>query len=573
MNKFLLLAATTLIFNQSLRAQADYTSRKQLGERIRALSANYPDYVHTQVLTRTYGGSDIWMITIGKGETEKKPAIAVVGGVEGKHLLGMELAIGFAENILANATVDSVRMLLDSQVFYVFPNMSPDATERYFGSPRYESSGNARPIDNDRDGKTSEDGYEDLDKDGMITMIRIEDPTGTYIPNPSDPRSMIQADKTKGQIGRYLVYSEGIDNDKDGYFNEDPYEGVHFNKNLTYNYTNFIPGAGEYAVSEIETRALLDFLYDAYNVYAVVTFGPNNNLAHSIPTPRAGLTTSATAERTTVEPSAQGRRGGGSRQMTQWHAADVQSLHHVASMYKEMIDSPPAVRTTAGTGDFSEWAYYHYGRMSFSTPGWWVPRMERTAEANTRSGNQQRVEPGEDPVANYLQWADKEKISTSIFSDWTEITHPDFPGKKVEVGGLHPFVLHNPPAGMISDLVEKHTRFIGKLAGMAPFIGFTDVRTEKIDEGLTRVSLKVFNHGLLPTLTHVGERSYFLKRIAVNVDLSADQRVISGKQRQTLGAIPGRGYVELSWLIQGKGAVTIGASSPNTGSDRVELSL
>ncbi len=51
-------------------------------------------------LTKTAGGKDIWMITIGTQPASAKPAIAVVGGVEGHHLLGAELALGFAENLL-----------------------------------------------------------------------------------------------------------------------------------------------------------------------------------------------------------------------------------------------------------------------------------------------------------------------------------------------------------------------------------------------------------------------------------------------------------------------------------------
>lgn len=568
MKRMLWLAALVLINGGYLCAQTDYTNRQRLSERVQALSRKYPGDVKTTSLAQTHGGSDIWLITIGRGETTQKPAIAVVGGVEGRHLLGVELAMGFAENLLTAAGEEPIATLLDRQVFYVFPNMSPDATEQYFASLRYERSGNARVIDDDRDGKTGEDGYEDLNNDGRITMIRVEDPTGTYIVNPDDPRSMIQADPAKGQVGKYQLYTEGIDNDKDGEFNEDGAEGVHFNKNMTYNYKNFISGAGEHAVSEIESRALLDFLYDAYNVYCVMTFGPYNNLSHPIQPP-PGTATSATGR---DESEQQSRRGSVSGGITGWSATDAQVNRLAAARYRDIISAGNAPRTIAGPGDFAEWAYFHYGRLSFSTPGWWVPLTEDTETGSSRrEGSRQK--PVEDPVALYLQWADREGISAETFTAWTAVTHPDFPDKKVEVGGVHPFALHNPPYRMVPDLAEKHTAFITELAGMAPFIEFADVRTEKVDRDLTRVTLKIFNRGLLPTLSQVGERSYFLKRLSVTVDLSANQEVMSGKSRQTLGAIPPRDYVELSWLIRGHGKLTINAGSPNTGSDRVELSL
>jgi hypothetical protein len=40
------------------------------------------------------------MITVGAGNTSEKSAIAVV---EGSHLLGVELAMGYAEQFLAQA--------------------------------------------------------------------------------------------------------------------------------------------------------------------------------------------------------------------------------------------------------------------------------------------------------------------------------------------------------------------------------------------------------------------------------------------------------------------------------------
>jgi hypothetical protein len=274
MKKLYLLNGFLLLFagQQMAFAQADYSSNDRLAQRITALSKTYPALVKSRSLTKTISGKEVWMMTIGTGKIEQKPAIALVGGVEGTHLLGVELAIGFAEQLLAASGTDSVKNLLNKQTFYVFPNMSPDATEQYFAKVKYGRSGNARVIDRDRDGKSGEDGFDDLNGDGKISWMRIADPTGTFRLNPEDPRSLIPADAAKGETGQYLLMQEGRDNDKDGSFNEDGGEGVHFNRNSSYNYKNFIPGAGEFAVSELENRALFDFLYDAFNIYAVVTF-------------------------------------------------------------------------------------------------------------------------------------------------------------------------------------------------------------------------------------------------------------------------------------------------------------
>src|SRR5260221_5122633 len=116
------------------RAQNDYSNFEKQTSRINALAKAYPQLVKVKSLTKTAGGKDIWQLTIGTGNTESKPAIAIVAGVEGNYLLGTELAIGFAENILQGSSTDSVKTLLNKTTFYIYPDVSPDAMEQYFAA-------------------------------------------------------------------------------------------------------------------------------------------------------------------------------------------------------------------------------------------------------------------------------------------------------------------------------------------------------------------------------------------------------------------------------------------------------
>ena len=70
---------------------------------------------------------------------KSKPAIAIVSGVDGKHILGPEMAVTIAENIVKNHSD-----ILETTTFYIFPNMSPNATENYFSSLKHYENGNAR---------------------------------------------------------------------------------------------------------------------------------------------------------------------------------------------------------------------------------------------------------------------------------------------------------------------------------------------------------------------------------------------------------------------------------------------
>jgi hypothetical protein len=526
-------------------AQTDYSNFAQQTNRINTLVKNHPQLVKLKSLAKTTGGKDIWQLTIGKGNTESKPAIVVAGGVEGNYLLGTELAIGFAESLLQPDSANTTSNLLDKTTFYIFPNMSPDAMEQYFATLKYERQGNATITDDDRDGKTNEDGFDDLDGNGRITAMRIESPIGDYKHHPDDPRVLIKADPNKGEKGKYFLYTEGMDNDKDGVFNEDGEGGVWFNKNLSYKHPSFSQGAGEFAVSENESRVLLDQLFELFNVYAVVSFGSHNNLS----TPYAYNAVAAT------QPLVAG-----------WQLQDLKVDSMVADLYNKTVNMKDAPKTTAGGGDFASWAYYHYGRYSFSTPGWWVPKTK----PDTTKG--EKAFAVEDPSANYLRWAAQQGI-TGTFTQWKAIQHPDFQGQTVEIGGIDPFVMINPPYKLVPDLVKKHTEFLKRLAGYQPQLDIINIKTEKLGSGLTRITLDIVNKGGLASHSKLGERSYWVKRINVKLNTSGSQSVISGKKIQVLNSLEGYSSQQLSWLVKGSGKLSIEAGSPTTGSRSIDINL
>jgi hypothetical protein len=545
MNKIVLLISVCLFSFTAVFAQTGYSSYQQQVQRAEQLVKQYPRLVKSTVLARTAGGKEIRMITIGSGDIDKKPALAIIGGVEGKHLLGTELALGFAEKLLAGSNTDSIRNLLDKTTFYVFPNMSPDAMEQYFAPLKYERSGNASQTDDDRDGKINEDGFDDLDGNGKITQIRVASPIGEYIQHPDDPSVLIKADPAKGEKGKYIIYSEGIDNDKDGEWNEDGEGGVWFNKNLSFKHPSFTPGSGEFAVSEIETRALLDKLFTLFNVYAVISFSSQNNLSSPL---------SFNAANTTP------------RVITGYLEPDVKVNEMVSQWYNKTTNMKEAPKSGSPGGDFLSWAYYHYGRFSFGTPGWFVPK----AKVDT-SKKEKPISP-DDATVNFIRWSKQENAGVN-FTPWKKISHPDFPGQEVEVGGIDPFVMINPPYNLVDGIVKKHTEFIVKLAEAQPEIDIAEIKVEKLGGGISRITVSVMNKGLLPSHSKLGERSYWIKRINVNLGLASSQTLVSGKKVQVLNALDGLSSREISWLVKGSGKVSIEAGSPTTGRKKTDINL
>lgn len=526
----------------------DYSNHAQLTQRLKALESTNSNLVKLQSLTKTVGGKDIWMLEIGSGDRANHPALAIVGGVEGSHILGPELAVGFAEKLLAGAQNDSIKTLLASTTFYIFPNVSPDATEQYFAKVKYERSGNATPTDDDRDGKTNEDPFEDLNNDGLITMIRVEDPTGKWITHPADPRIMIQANSEKGEKGKYLLLTEGIDTDKDNKLNEDGEGGVHFNKSLTFDPPYFSPGAGEHPVSELENRAVLDFLFEHFNVFAVLTFGPANNLA---------------------EPWKFDRSKGTARIPTGITETDSKYNKLVSDLYKKSVKQKDAPATGVQKGDFVQWAYFHYGRQSYSTPGWWVPKFE--IPKDTVAAKKYKINEDKNNDVDFIRWAEKEQLD--VFTNWQKINYADYPGKNAEVGGFRPFVKTTPPFKMVGKIVEEHSKFAVALAHAKPEAALVNLKTEPLEGGVTRVTVVIQNKGLLPALAEVGRNNNFIKLVKINLVLTKEQSVVTGNKVTLLPNLDAGESQELTWLIKGKGKAVIEAGAPQLGVVKLDINL
>lgn len=517
-----------LAFGGTLFAQ-DYSTLGEQENRLKSI-ANASGNATLKSLVKTEGGKDIWMLTLGTGDVENKPAMAIVGGVEGSHLLGVEMALRFAEDVINNRS-----SVLDETTFYVFPNMSPDAYDAYFNNVKWERNGNSKDTDDDRDGRLNEDGYEDLDGNGIITLMRVADATGNWMMHPADNRIMIPADKEKGEQGGYKVFSEGRDNDRDGSFNEDGAGGIRFNKNLTFEYDYFTPGAGEHPVSELETRALLDELYLKWNIYGIFTFGPGNNLS---------------------SPWKYNRAGASQRVVTSVLAEDAKLNELISKEYNETVGLKDAPASVDPGGDFHRWAYFHFGRLSLGTPGWWVPMIKGDSSMKANSDKNREV--------NFLRWAAQEGLE-NYFVDWKEMEHPDFPGQEVEVGGIAPYVMMNPPIEMIGPVVDKHNQFITELTAKQAKLEFVNMRTEGVGKDLTRITVDVYNSGVLPTHTQMGARSRWLRPVKVTLNTENGQEIVSGRKMQMIRALNGDNHQSFSWLVKGKGSVLLEVGAPHVG--------
>ncbi|MFH0991352.1 MAG: M14 family metallopeptidase [bacterium] len=630
LTRFLSPLVVVLLCAATLSGQgipSKYYPYDEMTKAIKTLASAHSDIVKLESIGKTLKGRDIWALAIRKGNPDDDRAMLVVGGTEAVQIAGSELALRYAEHLVNSFGKDEkITKLLQSTTVYIIPRVTPDATEAYFAKPLAERSTNYRSYDDDRDGATDEDDVDDVNKDGFITMMRVKDSRGEWMLYPDDPRLMKKADQTKGEKGEYLLYTEGIDNDKDDEWNEDGVGGVDFNKNFPFNYQFFETDAGIYQVSEAESRSIAQFIFSKPNIAAVFSFSSTDNLTTpwrtgsgaqiAAPTATAG-TEGRTGRGGGGTGGGGGTRGGGggggggtemftqrgsapttpttttqsqaSRGVTSVLTDDAPYYDYISKQFLDLTKLSEAPAAKKASGNFTEWVYYHTGRWSFSVRPWWAP-PDRGARRDTTSGGgmasrmrqmgrtggfqtgqaslqEQQVPDDAADQLRVLRWYEANGYK-DVFVPWTKVKHPDFPDRDVEVGGIKPYVLANPPADSLNSFSQPYNKFLTYLAGQLPTVGLKNIKVEKVNESVYRLSLDVVNAGYLPTNSAIGVRARWPRNVYLTLDLAKDQSLANGRAKQRLSPIKGSGgYSTTTWLIVGKpgSTVKVTAESPMTG--------
>ena len=603
-------AAASLALPGSALAQvSSYLDHDALTRELRSLTQG-SSLVRMRSLAKTPGGRDVWMLEVGNPSgvpLDERPGVLVVGNLEGDHVVGSALALESVRHLVGHASEESVKKALDTQVFYVFPRLNPDGAEAMFAKVKWDRRTNARPFDDDNDGRTDEDGPEDLNGDGYVTVMRVKDPSGEYVVDTADARVMKRADATKGEAGAYKLYFEGTDEDGDGFINEDGPGGVDLNRNFQHEYPYWQGDAGPYMVSEAESRALMDFVLARRNIAAIVTFGESDNLV-TPPDSRGALAAASILDLSSFAAAANegvleqgvftqtaargfgggggGRGGGGGflrgalpganndpssgqRPATTVASQDQPYFQAVSEAYRRItgIQSAPVHR--APQGAFFQFGYFQYGVPSFSTPGWGLAAAEAPAAGGSR-GSAAAVVAGAD--AQVLKALDA--LGVQAFAEWKAYRHPTL--GDVEIGGFLPYVTTNPPAAQLPELGEKHGRFLVELAGMLPRVRIADAKVTGNGGGVFTVEVVVENTGFFPTATQHGVTSSTVGPVQVQIQVDAADILTGADKTVTLAKLDGSGGRERwTWVIRGRQGdrVEIKLRSQKAGTDLATVTL
>jgi len=631
------LLALLAVLNLPAGDFSTYHDYEKMTAALRDLAAEYPEFVRLHEIGRSHDGKVLWVLEIAEPSgrpVSERPGLLIAANFEGSQIFGSELALFIADYLVSSYSSDEeVKRVLDNHVIYILPRANPDGAEKLFTAIKSGERTNNRPFDNDNDGRIDEDGFEDLNGDGVISVMRVKDPKGGYMIHPDNPQLLKKADPAKGESGVYQVYWEGIDNDGDGFYNEDPPGGVDINRNFQHQYPYYQVDAGPYMVSEPETRAVLDFVLAHKNIAQILTFGESDNLVNP-PDSRGELKAKAViemfqyADRSIeearkvgiyeVEPppsrfrffmmgessdasSSRPRRPPREPEI-RVNTADIPYFKKVSDKYRELtgISSCPAVRIPAGA--FFEYGYYQYGVPSFSTPGWGIAgemkiddsKREKAAEGEAQAQRAQRRPPspkrpsgprsgGSSPNrekeggdagfdVRLLEWMEQEDVDG--FIEWAPYQHEGL--GEVEIGGFRIDAATNPPIAEIDNAGPKHCKFVLYLASLFPKVSIAEIRVTELGGGLFKIEAEVENSGYLPTALAHGVNSRSVRPTMVQLDIPPDNLVSGDAKTSFIQTLAGSGSrKEFTWIVKGEpGAeVRLKVAAQKGGTETVTLKL
>lgn len=561
------LAATALLVLPLVPLAGQYQTHAQLTTSLRQLATRAGSGAEVVTIATSPGGRAVQALRIGAAG---RPALLVVANAHGPHLIGSSIALAAAEQLRAGN---------DSVTVWFIPRLNPDAAEAMFAPAAWPRTANDASSDDDRDQRSDEDGLEDLNGDGIIAQLRLADPNGAWIADSAEPRLLRRADAAKGEVGRWTVTTEGRDDDGDREYNEDGPGGTDVNRNFGYDYPHHGREAGRDPFAAPEARGLAEFLMGHDEIAAVYVIGPQDNILRPWENrPNAGIMNPETRER-----AQEGTSAGGP--LNSILRGDQATFADVGRRFQAVTGVTKAPPVGALGGDVLSWAYFHFGRWSFGSRGWWVPEAardttQRAAGGAPRGGGGGTAGGGgsaTDPLAderNALRWFESQGINA--FAPWTSVTLGGSERRSAEVGGFRPGVLLNPPPGEQYDsTLARQSRFIATLAGMLPRLAIHDARSEQLGDGVYRITLELANRGELPTTTALAGRLRQPRRVRLDLEL-AGATLLSGQAVQQLGAIEGGGRTtKVQWTVAARAGSTVRvvAGSPVTGTVSQSITL
>lgn len=494
-----------------------YYKYDELKADLEYFAEKYPQLVSLEVNCVTEEGRNQYAVTLtnkNTGDALSKPGWYLDGNIHAGEVTASMCAMHTIDWLVTNYGENSeCTDLLDHMTIYVIPRVTPDGAETYLTTPYNLRSAN-------RDYLPKEGGIkpEDLDGDGVIRMMRIPTPYGAWKKDEKDTDLMIPRDPSDVTGDFYDIYPEGIQEPFDGDENLKQKKaswGLDFNRNFPLGWfpDSRQPGAGKYPLSNVETKAVVDFALTHPNIGGAAIGHTSGGLLLYPP----GTKPSRTAP-----------------------SADIAAFKAIAQMgveelgYQPMniFDSFMRDQEHWDSGALDDWFYQSQGVPAYTMEFWDV-----ASKAGFPRTWGQETETPQQELARFngiMKWV--KQNAPQYFESWKAIEHPVF--GKVEIGGFNTkYTIQNPPENMLLTEVEHDTKFNIRFAKSMPHLTIDTLAKEKVSDGIYRITAVVGNLGYLPT--YLSEEAISLN-VAEGVTVSiTGADLVSGKQTEDAGMLSG----------------------------------
>lgn len=500
-----------------------YFTNQELETALQEWSQAYPKLISLAELGKSYEERPIWLLTVTNQESgpdTDKPAVWIDANIHATEIAGTTTALKLIHTLLTEHGKDhDITRLLDTSVYYIVPRLNPDGAELAMDEiPQYVRSG-VRPYPWDEKGEGLHS--QDIDQDGRILQMRIQDPNGNWKISSLDPRLMERRGPDEHGGEYYRILPEGSLEDYDGYQIKlaKSYYGLDFNRNFPLDWRPEADqqGAGPYPASEPEIKSLVDFITNHRNINAALTYHTYSGVI--LRPPSAHPDEEMDANDLWVY-KAIAKRG-----------SELTGYPNL-SVYHDFRYHPKEITT----GAFDDWVYSHLGIFAFTVELWDI--VGRAGIKERKYIEWFRDHPHEEDL-KILKWAD-ENAAEGAYVDWYEYDHPQL--GLIELGGWNNFYTwRNPPQHFMGEEAERNIPFALALGYMMPHLEVHTLKTTRISEGTYTLNLVVDNTGFFPSYTsNQGRKRGVMREVRIELEIPEGVKILNGKQKSVLGHLEGR---------------------------------
>jgi len=525
-----------------------YYNHAAIGEIGRRLQAAHPNTCRLSSIGKSHQGRDLWLITVTdftRGSDTEKPAMYIDGNIHSNEVQGTEFALYTAWYLCEMKGQNAwIDSLLAERTLYIVPTINPDGREDFLTRPNNASSPRTGlvPRDNDGDGLVDEDTYDDIDGDGNITQMRRRSPYGRYITSPEDPRLMVLA--PEGTPGEWeLLGGEGIDNDGDGMVNEDGVGGYDPNRNWPWRWQpQYVQGGADFYPMSLPETRAVVDFVSAHPNIAGAQSYHNNG----------GMIL----------------RGPGSPQ-DEYRPQDVRVFDELGRTGERIL---PGYRYMTVWKDLYivwggelDWFYGARGIVTFSNELW---TAFKEFESEPRRGNRYDQQSYE---------FDRLLLFRDAFVEWKPFDHPQY--GPIEVGGFKKTFGRAEPGFLLQAEAHRNMAFTLYQTWEMPKVEVDSVAVRPLGSGLSEVTAIVANRRLVPTHTQqdlenrISPPDYVILR---GGNVISGYRIVNERtgesveqdrnpDRIELRNIAGRSYERVKWIVRGNGPFTVEIQSAKGG--------